>query len=80
MAILNTVAVAAYAAIINVVAALAISSVLSPDFSVGITIIDTMIAILSTNSSETGLLIATGIIAAIVAVLAKGLADLTVQD
>ena len=77
---LNTLAVGAYAALINVAVALAVSNLLAPNFAIGVEIIDSIIAMLGTHASSTPMLIATSIIVAAAAMVAKMGANATVED
>lgn len=80
MGLMNTLAVGLYAALFNILGAMLTTRVLPPGFAVGINVIDAALAMLATHATNNVMLIATSLLVAAVAVLAKISANATVQD
>lgn len=79
MAVLNTLAVGLYAALINIIGALLITRA-PVGFAVGVNVIDSMMAMMATHATNNTMMMATSLMAAIIAILAKISANLTVRD
>lgn len=80
MGILSIIAVGLFAALANIGSALVVSKLLPVGFAVGVTIVDSMFALISTFATSNALLAASSLFAALIAMLAKIASEMTVDD